>query len=180
MNRRLFNLLFAGLFIAFGGLLLPGRADAATKEEAIKAGEELLEKNLNELNALFKKQADDRGQNLYMVAWEYQNSSARIFIRVKHLGTKGGKDVISYSAWTQVAQAPQGETLPPAVIKLICTETDTNMLGNFSLNEKMDMAFANMTGVVNGMTPEGLWISLTAQTLNVNDIKKKIEAAQRG
>jgi hypothetical protein len=110
---------------------------------------------------LFYKKAYNDGQQRweYKVVWEQGGDSSLINLYVRQWGTAkdGSKITIAY-AWTQVTAAPEGQELPPAVIKGVAAINDNLLTGNFSAAGPG--VFANVGMFMKDLTPGTLSLYL--------------------
>ncbi|KAA0131505.1 hypothetical protein FYZ48_25510 [Gimesia chilikensis] len=169
--------------LAFSLMFVVMANGAAFAQEKDKAAEEAREKALAKLKTNLEKMSDnvflreqtlDNGKKFYQLLWEMDGETSKITFELRELGHFHGELVFGILAYTVVAGVEEG-SLPPAVIKAVATKNERTGLGYFSMPEKFDMVFMNMTTPSDTLTPAQLWMICGYMHQNRIGFKKEIE-----
>jgi hypothetical protein len=173
MFRSLSSSLFTltVLFAALSG----GAVSAADVEDSHKQAEAQFEKILDEVGVFYKVTTKPSGKKEYVVLFQTGDATSQIYIMVRRLGTSGGNEVYGFTAYSPVVTVPEGQTLPPAVIKMAVNRTDTLFLGSYSVSDDFRSVFSNVTGVVDGLTKPSLKLTLLYLHENKHSMRKDVE-----
>jgi hypothetical protein len=165
------SLLSLAIFVAASSAAT-ARADA---EEELKDAEARLEKLLDETGVFFKQVTKSNGRKEFVVLYQDDTGSCSIYFMVRRLGIIGGAPVYGFSAYTPVVGMPEGETLPPGIIKMVAAKSDVTMLGFYSTSADFRGCFSNATGVLDGLTKSALKITILYIHENKFDLLKEAE-----
>ena len=147
---------------------------------AQSAEDQQLEKLLTGAELFFKKGFNEQAQRWeYQVAWSQNGETSLITLYVRELATSGdGKRVCVAYGWTQVIGMPQGQDLPPAVIKAVASVNGNLFTGNVSAEG--GGVFANTGMVMKDLTADSLWIYLWDLHDTRTVLKKEFEKLLAG
>ena len=167
--------------IGLGLLISPVEAqkDADPTQKAAEAtqqsAEAKLEELLDKLELLYQKRKLQDGRKLYVLLYERAGEMSKISIIAREAGTIGGEKLYGFAAWSEVARVPEGQTLSPAVIKLVTAMTDTCVLGSYSTTPQHDLASSACTGLLDGLSSNALGLNLLYVHVNRLNLKKETD-----
>ena len=151
------------------------KAAAETEAAALAAIETKLEELFKEMDLFYKVGKTETGGKTFTVMYEYDGATSRITCAVRSLGVYGGKTIYSMSAWTVVSAAESA--MPPNVIKLVATDNDSLLLGNYSMSQNFQTVYSNGTIPFDDASSAGSVFMCFAYThVNNASLKKKIDA----
>ena len=108
--------------------------------------------------------------------WESQGESSKIVIDIREVGTTNkGETLFGFNAWSSIVLLPEGQTLPPAVIKLVAAKNDTCVFGNFATTAQHQMAYSQCSSLLDGMSSLGLSFNLMYVHANRIALKKEVD-----
>ncbi len=150
-------------------------ADAA----ALKAAHAQLVNLLDQTDDLFyKAETDENGNSFYTVMWAAEGQTSRIVLGIKRLGQYAGKPIHGISAWAFVAGSD--EPMPPAVIQAVAVASDSLAIGSYSCSSDLTKVYANMSGVLEGNTPGGIWMYCAYLHENRIALKEQVDQTLAG
>lgn len=135
-----------------------------------------MQKLLEETEYFYKTVTADSGEKYFVVLYEGASGQSQIVIDVREVGTTEGQKIYGYEAYVTVAQAAEGETLPPGVLKLALSESGNAILGHFCTSEDFRYIYASATGTMDGLTRPALRMLLLYVHENRMDMMKAVEA----
>jgi hypothetical protein len=158
-------------------LLTPASAQAPAAQST---EDQQLEALLSGADLFYKKGFNDGQQRWeYKVAWEQGGETSLITLYIRQWGTAkdGSKITVAY-AYSPITAAPEGQELPPAVIKAIVAYNDNLLTGNISAVETA--VFANNGMFMKDLTPGALSLYLyELHDVRVN-VKKELDKLMAG
>lgn len=161
-----------------------GSAFAQEEKEKDQAAAEAREKATAQLKANLEKMSDnvflrertlDNGNKIFQLIWEMDGETSKITFELRELGHFRGDLVYGILAYSVVASVNEG-SMPPAVIKAVATKNERTGLGYFSMPEKFDTVFINMTAPSDTLTPGQLWMICAYMHQNRLGFHKEIES----
>lgn len=151
---------------------------APAPEDGVKQAETQMQQLLDEAE-YFYKSLTDNGRKYFVVLLETENGKSQIYIDIDEVGTSEGKTVYGFIAYAQVAQAPEGQSLPPGVIKLVASENNKASLGYFSMSKDYRYVYSMATGVLDGLSKRSLKMTLLYLHENRIDFSKTMEPVMK-
>ena len=160
------------------------RSAFAKEDDKEQAAAKAREKATAQLKANLEKMSDnvflrertlDNGNKIFQLIWEMEGETSKITFELRELGHFRGELVYGILAYSVVASVKEG-SMPPAVIKAVATKNERTGLGYFSMPEKFDTVFINMTAPSDTLTPAQLWMICAYMHQNRVGFKKEIES----
>lgn len=139
-----------------------------------------IETLLKELEVFYKVSKDSAGNPLYTVLWEDDGGSTKLTVNVKKTGTYRHKPLFVVYAYAVSASLPDGQELPPEVIRTIGVASDDLVMGGYSVSAKGNMAYSNTSAFLNEMSAGEMWMTLAQAHQNNLDLKAKIDPMLSG
>lgn len=184
-RNQMFTLVAAGVLLAiFSGSRMhaqtaPQAPDVppieAPPADGLQQALSHMQKLLEETEYFYKTVTDDNGEKYFVVLYENAAGQSQIIIDVREVGTTEGEKIYGYLAYVTVAQAAEGETLPPGALKLALSESSNAMLGYFCTSDDFRAVYSTATGIINGLTRPALRLTLLYVHENRIDMSKAVE-----
>jgi len=177
MNVSTKNLKIASLLLAATVVSATGPSTAQAQDDEAKglaAAHAKVEALMDSMELFYKTRKTETGKKVYTVLFESGGESTKITCGVGRLGTYSGKPVYSLWAWANVAGSDSA--MPPAVIKLVATSSDSLAFGSYSTSKDFKRVFSNCTIVLNSSTTESAIFMCMGWTHNNRvELKKQID-----
>jgi hypothetical protein len=166
-----------GLVATWAALAPNGHAQTPPAQSA---EDQQFEKLLTGAELFFKKSFNEQVQRWeYQVAWSQGGDTSLITMYLRELGKKGdGSRICIAYGWTQVLGMPQGQEVPPAVIKAMAAINGNLYTGNISAEGAG--VFANTGIVLTDLTSNALWVYLWDLHDTRTQLKKEFEKLVAG